>query len=83
MNKKSTKPPIQVVRSMEAVSKEYGETCAKSGEAAFKMKALEAEILQCNKRLVELTTEFKEASIHAQKKGAPPPPEQPSQEEMA
>lgn len=62
------KSPIPIIRDIKAITDEYGNVCAKAGEAQFKMRSLEADLRAHNKRLVELNMEYKAASDFLAKK---------------
>lgn len=70
MAKKATPPksPINIVRDIKTIADDYGATCAKAGEAQFKMKVLEGDLNTFNKRLVELHQEHMAAVKNHEKK---------------
>lgn len=47
-------------RTLEEVQADYQKTCGMAGEVQFKMKALEGDLLELNKKLVSLHREANE-----------------------
>lgn len=68
MAKKPAKSPIRVIRDPKVISDDYASTCAKAGETQFKIKVLESEMFNLNKRLIEINAEHHEAMANMQKK---------------
>jgi hypothetical protein len=50
------------VKTLVDIKNEYNVTCGQAGEAQFKMKALEAELFELNKKLVALHQEYNTAA---------------------
>lgn len=48
-------------RSVVEIKADYNAFCGMAGEAQFKMKALEADLFELNKKLVALHQEYNEA----------------------
>lgn len=54
-------PETKPLRSVAEIKAEYNTVCGFAGEAQFKMKALEADLFEFNKKLVALHQEHNEA----------------------
>lgn len=68
MAKKPVKSPIAIIRDMKTISEEYGTTCGKAGEAAYKIEMLKSEVKVYQKRMSELQLEHSKAAFEAERK---------------
>jgi len=59
---------VTPAREVKAIQEEYQKYCGLAGEAQFKIKALEADLFEFNKKLVALHQEYNDAAKAAAEK---------------